>query len=150
MNSPHDPGRNPEDEGIPDLQDGTPEQQEASDPQRQSVPGDEPTAVEDHGTTLSEALRGESLDDRLAEEEPEVDPVELAEADGEGAAPWEDPERDGPPPPGPEREQAGLLYDEPDPDLPREQDVFSQEGSVGGLSSEEEAVRVVDDDDEQL
>ncbi|MGW1023795.1 DUF5709 domain-containing protein [Streptomyces sp. NPDC002577] len=53
----------------------------------------------------------------------------------------------------PEDEPAGLLYDEPDPDLPPEQDVYSQEGSAGGLSAEEAAVRVeldADFEDDEL
>lgn len=123
---PHDPGADPEDEGIPDLQDGTPEQQWSSDPQQESVPGDEPTAAMAHGTTANEAREGESLDERLAEEEPEPDPAV---------------------PPGPPEERAGLLYDEPDPDRAREQDVYSQEGTTHGLSAEEDAVRIRDEED---
>ncbi|MCD0483654.1 hypothetical protein LO771_14930 [Streptacidiphilus sp. ASG 303] len=68
----HDPATAPEAEGIPDLQDGTPEQQRAEDPQVMSVPGDAPTAVESFGTTAAEQQEGESLDDRLAQEEPDV------------------------------------------------------------------------------
>ncbi|WP_234701291.1 DUF5709 domain-containing protein [Streptomyces malaysiensis] len=49
-------------------------------------------------------------------------------------------------PVGTEAEPAGLLYAEPDPDLPREQDVYSQEGSTSGLSAEEEAVRIKSDE----
>ncbi|GAA2351301.1 MULTISPECIES: DUF5709 domain-containing protein [Streptomyces] len=125
MNTPHDPGADPEDEGIPDLQDGTPEQQRASDPQQLPVPGDEPTIAEYRATTNEGARERESLDERLRDEEPEL---------------WERPG-------GVEEERAGLLYDEPDPDLPREQDVYSQEGSTSGLSAEEDAVRIKDDED---
>ncbi|GHE56781.1 DUF5709 domain-containing protein [Streptomyces capitiformicae] len=123
---PHDPGADPEDEGMPDLQDGTPEQQRSSDPQQLPVAGDEPTIAEERDTTVDEVLERESLDERLADEEPEIDPgVEP----GEPEAP------------------AGLLYDEPDPDLPRDQDVYSQEGSTSGLSAEESAVRIRDEED---
>ncbi|EKX66391.1 hypothetical protein Sipo8835_40120 [Streptomyces ipomoeae] len=123
---PHDPGADPEDEGMPDLQDGTPEQQWSSDPQQLPVAGDEPTIAEVRDTTVNEVIERESLDERLADEEPEIDP---------GAEPGE-----------PEA-PAGLLYDEPDPDLPRDQDVYSQEGATSGLSAEEAAVRIRDEED---
>ncbi|XVQ09155.1 DUF5709 domain-containing protein [Spirillospora sp. CA-255316] len=61
----------PEDEGIPDLQDGTPEQYWAEDPQEAALPGDEPVAVDDFGTTAEEMREGEPLDERLRREEPE-------------------------------------------------------------------------------
>lgn len=109
---PHDPGADPEDEGMPDLQDGTPEQQESSDPQQLPVAGDEPTIAEERDTTVNEVIERETLDERLADEEPEVD------AEGEPDLP---------------EERAGLLYDEPDPDLPRNQDVYAQEGETRGL-----------------
>ncbi|MFE2110239.1 hypothetical protein ACFXAF_30855 [Kitasatospora sp. NPDC059463] len=69
----HDPGAAPEDEGIPDLQDGSPSQWWSGDPQVQPVPGDAPVAVEAFGTTGAEQAEGESLDARLAQEEPEPD-----------------------------------------------------------------------------
>ncbi|MGW0822643.1 DUF5709 domain-containing protein [Streptomyces sp. NPDC002845] len=123
---PHDPGADPEDEGMPDLQDGTPGQQRSSDPQQLPVAGDEPTIAEERDTTVNEVIEHESLDERLADEEPETDPDA----------------RSGPP-----EEPAGLLYDEPDPDLPREQDVYSQEGATSGLAAEEDAIRVRDEED---
>ncbi|GGK75168.1 DUF5709 domain-containing protein [Streptomyces flaveus] len=123
---PHDPGADPEDEGMPDLQDGTPEQQESSDPQQLPVAGDEPTIAEERDTTVNEVIERETLDERLADEEPEVD------AEGEAGLP---------------EEPAGLLYDEPDPDLPRNQDVYAQEGATRGLSAEEDAVRIRDEED---
>jgi hypothetical protein len=66
-----------EDEGIPDLQEGTPEQQWARDPQEAPLPGREPTAVLDHGTTAEEQREGEPLDLRLSREEPEVGPDDI-------------------------------------------------------------------------
>ncbi|MEV4443086.1 hypothetical protein AB0K09_29585 [Streptomyces sp. NPDC049577] len=145
MTAPHDPGVPPESEGIPDLQDGTPQQQRASDPQQQAVPGDTPTAVTREGVTAEEARRGESLDERLAEEEPEPDPAQLAEP---GRPAGEDPEPEEPGGGAGEgvQEPAGLLSDEPDPDESREQDVYAQEGSADGLSAEEEAVRIRGDE----
>ncbi|MEU4685509.1 DUF5709 domain-containing protein [Streptomyces xinghaiensis] len=148
MTTPHDPAVDPEDEGIPDLQDGTPQQQRASDPQQMPVPGDRPTFAEFRETTPNEVREGETLDERLSDEVPEPDPAELAEP--RRAAAWEDPEADQRPldedENGEEDPRAGLLYDEPDPDRPREQDVYSQEGSTHGLSAEEDAVHIVDDD----
>jgi hypothetical protein len=69
----HDPRSEMEDQGIPDLQDGYPEQDWAEDPQQAPVPGDEPMAVDDFGTTAEEQRQGESLDGRLSREEPEAE-----------------------------------------------------------------------------
>src|SRR4051794_28364238 len=79
----YDPGSRFEDEGIPDLQDGTPEQQRAVDPQELPLPGDEPVAVDEYGTTADEQASGEPLDVRLAREEPEeaVDPIQPRDPD---------------------------------------------------------------------
>lgn len=63
-----------EDEGIPDLQDGVPSAQRAEDPQMQPIPGAEPSGVDRTGTTIDEQIHGESLDERLAQEEPDVAP----------------------------------------------------------------------------
>jgi hypothetical protein len=125
----HDPGAEPEDEGIPDLQDGSPEAEEANDPQRISVPGDEPVAVDRFGTTFSEQVAGEPLDERLDEEEPEV---------GEEAAE------------GPESEEAGQLSDDPLSWRPANQDVFSSVSPAQGESGEEAAVHVAWDDEQGL
>lgn len=125
----HDPGAEPEDEGMPDLQDGSPEAELANDPQRASVPGDEPVAVERHGTTFAEQLEGESLDERLSEEEPDV---------GDEAAE------------GPADEQAGQLSDDPLSWRAANQDSFSTESPARGLSGEETAMHVADDDELEL
>jgi hypothetical protein len=68
-----DPRSELEDQGIPDLQDGYPEQEWAEDPQQAPIPGDEPMAVDDFGTTAEEQRQGESLDGRLSREEPEAE-----------------------------------------------------------------------------
>ncbi|MFD7923396.1 DUF5709 domain-containing protein [Streptomyces sp. NPDC059740] len=148
MPHPHDPAEDPEAEGIPDLQEGTPEQQRASDPQRMPVPGDEPTVAQYRGNTANEAREGDSLEQRLAQERPERPTEELPEP-GEGdTVPGddtdisaEDAERHGP-----GQERAGLLSDPPDPDRPRNQDVYSEESPASGVSAEEDAVRVTDED----
>lgn len=125
MTTPHDPGTDPEAEGIPDVQDGTPEQYWMNDPQQLPVPGDQPTVGSIGRNTPREMQERGSLDERLAEEEPDGGrPVTGA----------------------PEEEPAGRLYDAPDPAGPRDQDVYSQQGDDRALSAEEEAVRVVDDD----
>jgi hypothetical protein len=61
-----------EDAGIPDLQDGTPEQQQAEDPQELPLPGDQPGASVDWGTTAEEQVEGEPLSLRLSREEPDA------------------------------------------------------------------------------
>ena len=66
-----DPGSELEDEGIPDLADSTPERRLAADPQGPSVPGDQPVAVDDFGTTAAEQAAGEPLDQRVDREVPE-------------------------------------------------------------------------------
>ena len=126
LNVPHDPGVDPEDEGIPDLQDGTPEQQRASDPQQEPVPGDTPTAPTRSAPTPAELHEGASLDERLAEEEPEAEPS------------W---------PQAPaSSDRTGRLYEEAEPRPPRRQDVYAQEFEQQGLSAEEEAVRAPEEE----
>jgi hypothetical protein len=126
----HDPGAEPEEEGIPDLQDGTPEAQRANDPQRMPVPGEEPAAAESWGTTFSEQVEGEPLEEKLAEEEPETDAATAAA---------------GPPSP-----EAGQLSDDPLQERPANQDAFSSSSPVEGPTAEESAVHVDEDDDRDL
>ncbi|WP_431782633.1 DUF5709 domain-containing protein [Streptomyces chumphonensis] len=125
MTEPNDPGRHPEEEGIPDLQDGSPKARRAEDPQRMPVPGDRPVAAEKHGTTVAEQREGESLDDRLAQEVPDVG--------ADGAA--------GPPDP-----EAGRLDDASLPGRPSGDHVVGRVGDeatpAAGLSAEESAVHV--------
>ncbi len=131
-----DPGAAPEDEGIPDLQDGTPQAQQAEDPQQMPVPGERPVAAESFGTTHAEQAEGESLDDRLAEERPDVGP---------GGA------QGGPAPDRTETPEAGQLSDDPLPgSRPANQDSFSTESDAEGLSGEDGAVHVSEDEDEDL
>lgn len=134
----HDPGAEPEDEGIPDLlDDDAPEAEQASDPQRASVPGDEPVAVERYGTTFAEQVHGDSLEDRLTEEEPDIGERDVAVAPVEDAAQ-------------PEYEQAGQLSDDPLSWRAANQDSFSTESPAHGLSEEETAVHIAWDDEEDL
>src|SRR4051794_18901556 len=80
------------------------------------VPPDRPYAAEHTGTTAEEQREGESLDQRLAEEEPED-------------APGRDPDRSG-----------RLVADGPDTGEARQQDLFAGDVGVdGGAASAEEA-----------
>ncbi|HZG04059.1 MAG TPA: hypothetical protein VE546_10875 [Streptomyces sp.] len=126
LEGPNDPGAAPEDEGIPDLQNGSPEQEWMSDPQQMPVPGERPVAADRWGTTYAEQVEGESLDQRLAEEEPDV---------GETSSAY-----------GPPTEQTGQLSDDPLQERPANQDVFSHESPAEGLAPEEAAVHTVADD----
>lgn len=123
----HDPGVEPEDEGIPDLQSGTPQAQRANDPQQAPVPGTEPVASDRHGVTTLEQREGQSLDAKLAEEQPDV-----------GGQAAEDVTE----------EEAGLLWDDPMQERPGNQDLFAHESPVEGMAAEEVAVHI-DPDPEQ-
>lgn len=131
-----DPRSELEDEGIPDMQDGTPGQQWSVDPQQQPVPGDQPMAVDDYGTTVDEQIQGEPLSDKLAREVPDEQPVE-----GEAAAQPEEP--------------SGQFWDEPRPagrlvspdegarEVEEPQEIADEVGpDAGGYSAEESAMRV--------
>jgi hypothetical protein len=152
MAEQHDPGVSPEDEGIPDLTDGSPEAERAGDPQRMPVPGDEPVAADAYGTTTAEQIEGEPLDRRLAAEEPDVgeeeplgEPNAIEERDPDREPePDDDPLADGG---GLPDEETGQLADDPYPGRPRNQDVFSHGNPVEGLSAEEAAVHVPEDQD---
>jgi hypothetical protein len=62
----------PEDEGIPEVsQDDSPTIARNEDPEFAPLPGEEPGASADFGTTAREQAEGESLDARLAREVPE-------------------------------------------------------------------------------
>lgn len=76
-------------QGIPDTaDDADPERAEYPEPSLQPMPADRPQAVTDHGTTVQEQIEGESLDGRLAREEPEefVDPEAPLDRDSSDTA----------------------------------------------------------------
>lgn len=86
------PVADPEAEGLPGVADDdstaeNPEEsgREADGPRPVALPGDDPQGIDRFGTTPREALQGETLDDRLWQEEPEV-PVD---GTGEGGPPGE-------------------------------------------------------------
>jgi hypothetical protein len=131
-----DAGSRFEEEGIPDLQEGTPEQQWSGDPQEAPLPGDEPVAADEYGTTVDEQARGEPLDLRLSREEPDL------------AGRGEDPDDVPANLYEPTREHAGRLVD---PDEGAHTDAESQlvageYGADGGGYSAEESAMHVDSD----
>jgi hypothetical protein len=76
----------PEDDGIPEVsQDDSPTIAMNEDPEFAPVPGDDPTATLDYGTTAFEQAEGESLDGRLAREIPDEAPDVRAGEDPERA-----------------------------------------------------------------
>ena len=122
-----DPRSEFEDEGIPDLQDGYPQQQWAQDPQQAPLPADEPTAIDDHGTTEEEQLAGEPLDDRLRREEP--DPALDLDRGGEDGA----------------SAQAGRLVEEDEgvrDDTEKDAVADDVGADTGGFTEEEQAMRL--------
>lgn len=67
-----DPGSELEDEGIPDHSGALPGKVITGDAQEDyAVPGDEPVAADEFGTTAAEMREGEPLEDRLRREQPE-------------------------------------------------------------------------------
>jgi len=62
-----------DDDGVPDIADDSgPEDAAAEDPQFAPLPGDREHETVSFGTTAREQSEGESLDQRLAEEQPDV------------------------------------------------------------------------------
>lgn len=105
-------------------------------------PPERPLGVDKFGTTGAEERRGESLDQRLAQE---VDDVEPPAGDGIGDLPG----GEGEPMEGSGREpRAGRLSPADDP-TGRETDVFARDVGIdgGAASAEEAAVHVRDEDD---
>ena len=120
----------PEDEGIPDLQDGSPEQYRTEDPQEAALPGDEPVAVDDFGTTAEEMREGEPLDERLRREEPERTEPETEPETEAGAGP---------------DAFAGRIVEEDEGAHPdTEPDAVAREADddSGGYTAEERAMRI--------
>jgi hypothetical protein len=117
---PHE--ESPEDEGIPDIGRPHPGKRDTGDPQEGLVlPRDEPTAVDDYGTTAAEQRDGEPLDERLRQEE----------RDRERAV----------------RPTAGRLVEEGSGLVDVEKDEVADQApdDADGASAEEAAVRIVDD-----
>ena len=102
-------------------------------------PPEKPIGSRAHGTTPAEVAAGETLEDRIAQEEPEVDPYAEAHA---GIPDEESPDQVG-------QERAGRLT-APDEGLRQDVDaelVADDHGIDGAAASAEEAaVHVIDDE----
>jgi hypothetical protein len=135
-----DPRSELEDEGIPDLSDSAPEQERAEDPQQAPVPGDQPVAVNEFGTTAEEQREGESLEDRLGREEPEPPEMQSPAVRAQyGAAPQQRPDGAG---------RSGRLVVPSQgfgPDREADEVATDVGPDRGGYSAEEEAMRVEPD-----
>lgn len=73
--NPDDPGIDP---AFPDIvDDAAPERGDRVDPQEPALPGDSYLGARAKGTTVQEQIEGESLDEKIAREEPDTlaDPV---------------------------------------------------------------------------
>lgn len=116
-----------EDAGLPDLEAGLPGKRITGDTQDDMpVPGDEPMAVDDFGTTAAEQREGEPLDLRLSREEPDVIGDVLGDEPDDERAAGRIVETD---------EGAG-------PDLEPDAVGFDVGTDSGGMSAEEQALHV--------
>ena len=123
----------PEDEGIPEIsQDDSPTIYANEDPEFAPLPGEQPTATVDFGTTALEQSEGESLTGRLAREIPDDVP---------DVRPSEDPERASL-----QLEQDTSTSPNTDSGTNTTADDIEAAGDapVGGESAEEAAVHVTD------
>ena len=123
----------PEDEGIPEVaQDDSPTQETAEDPQFAPLPGEDPGASVDFGTTAFEQSQGEPLTGRLEREEPDVQPGVRAAEDAQRATM--------------QLEQDTSTTPETDSGTNRTADDIEATGDlpVGGEGPEEAAMHVID------
>ena len=123
----------PEDEGVPEVsQDDFPMMAAAEDPQFAPVPGDDPGASVDFGTTALEQSEGESLAGRLDRELPDDVP---------DVRPAEDPQRASV-----QLEQDLDTSPDSDSSTNRTADDMEATGdaAIGGEGPEESAVHVID------
>jgi Family of unknown function (DUF5709) len=136
------------DDGVLDASDTLEDSDDPyDDPLDQGIlPADRWSAGERFGTTLAEERQGESLDQLLAEEDPEPDPY---------ADPGADPDlpREGPEPYDEPQPRAGRLVEEDEGAHPdREPDLVAQDVGIdaGAASSEEAAVHLTDEDEDEI
>jgi hypothetical protein len=104
------------------------------------VPPDHYSAAESFGTTAEEARRGESLDQLLAEEEPELEPEEIDEYEEYDEAEDLDDQWDEDPNP-----RSGLLVADP----AGSEELYAEDvgEDTGASPAEEAAIHVVEDED---
>lgn len=87
-----DPGAGPEDGAIPETADeSTPGTGEVPEPERPVTPTDEPVAATAHGTTAREQAEGESLEDRVAAEQPDFTDAEARDERSPDEQPGDEP-----------------------------------------------------------
>lgn len=137
-----------EDDGVLDSSDTLEDSEDPyEDPLDQGIlPADKWSAGERFGDTLEEEREGESLDQLLAEEEPEVDPYKAPASEGdlprEGPEPFDEPQP-----------RAGRLVAEDEGAHPdREPDLVAEDVGIdgGAASAEEAAVHLTDEDEEDI
>jgi hypothetical protein len=88
-----DPSDPYEDAGLATDGSSSPEQQISGDTfEETGVPGEEPTAVDDWGTTAAEEIAGEPLDLALSREEPELSADDIDESEDSDRPFPDDPE----------------------------------------------------------
>ncbi|MFF7365493.1 DUF5709 domain-containing protein [Streptomyces sp. NPDC008125] len=140
---PQDDGQDPPNDEL-DMEDALGERTLDDQMEEGYSPPERPLAVDKYGTTGAEERRGESLDQRLAQEVAEVEPPDgdgIGDLrDGEGEP--EDRIEGGP--------RAGRLSAADDP-TGRHTDVIAEDVGIdgGAASAEEAAVHVVDDDEDR-
>jgi hypothetical protein len=106
-------------------------------------PPEKPLGVSKFGTTGEEQMKGESLDQRLAQEQPEEDPV-LADRAAD-----DEPEDNGPEEDDAGGERAGRVAAADEPGPVRNNRVLGRDvGIDGGAASAEEAAVHIQEDDE--
>jgi len=122
-----DPGDDPLDQGI--------------------APPDRWSAGEGFGTTAAEEQEGETLDQLLAEEEPEPDPYSEAERDPDGGEDRRADDLFGDA--GPDARAGRLVAEDEGAHADAEPDLVARDVGIdaGAASAEEAAVHVQDDDD---
>ncbi|HEY2125913.1 MAG TPA: DUF5709 domain-containing protein [Streptosporangiaceae bacterium] len=139
-----------EDDGVLDSSDTLEDSEDPyEDPLDQGIlPADKWSAGERFGTTLEEEREGESLDQLLAEEVPDVDPYRDPDPAAESDLP-----REGPEPLDEPQPRAGRLVQEDEGAHPdREPDLVAEDVGIdaGDASAEEAAVHLTDEDEEDV
>ena len=111
-------------------------------------PADKWSAGERFGTTLAEEREGESLDQLLAEEQPEADPYTDPDPGAESDLP-----REGPEPYDEAQPRSGRLVQEDEGAHPdTEPDLVAEDVGIdaGAASAEEAAVHITDEDEDEI
>jgi hypothetical protein len=133
-----DPADPFEEEGLASQEPGLAGKRITGDPQDDfAVPGDEPMAVDDYGTTAAEERAGEPLDLRLAREQPDL----AARAE---QPPDETPAADQPYPEDPEERVGRIVESDEGARADDEPDAVALDvgTDLGGFSAEERAMHI--------